>query len=255
MIILISPAKSLDLNKKDRIGDVKTPVFSEEYFELVRIMKTKNVEEIKRMMKLSDKLSELNFSRYQDFSNEFTEQNSKQAIYAFTGDVYKSFDSLSLSKEDILYADKHIRILSGLYGVISPLDYIQPYRLEMGTALKNKKGRNLYDFWQDTLTAYINDIEDDFIVNLASGEYVKAIRTKELNKKFIDIDFKDNKNGEYKTIGINAKKARGKMARYLVTKRIDNIENIKDFSDDNYIYNPALSSSESMSEKIVFTRG
>jgi len=255
MTILLSPAKSLDLDFKNKIGENKTPVFKKECLELVKILKKKSRGEIKNLMSLSDNLSELNYNRYQDFSNDFTEKNSKQAIFAFTGDVYKSFDSLSLSEADIKYADEHIKILSGLYGLISPLDYIQPYRLEMGTRLENKKGANLYHFWQEVLTDYLNKNADDIIINLASGEYIKAVKIKSLNKIFVDIDFKDRKNGQYKTIGINAKKARGKMARYLVTNRIENIDTIKKFSEDEYMFNAELSNLDSKSQKLVFTRG
>jgi len=197
-------------------------------------------------MHISDKLASLNHGRYQEFSSRYTDNNSKAAIYAFKGDVYIGLDAETLSKADLTFAEKHLRILSGLYGCLRPMDKMQPYRLEMGTALKNPRGKNLYDFWREPLTKDINKTlkknGNDLIVNLASKEYFSALDKKGLKGELIDIGFKEYRDGKLKFISFNAKKARGMMARYIIQERITTKEGLKGFNADGYGYDEELSS-------------
>jgi hypothetical protein len=196
-------------------------------------------------MSLSEKLSKLNFDRFQAFKTPFSLDNAKQALLAFKGDVYNGINASSLSALDLDFAQKNVRMLSGLYGVLRPLDLIQPYRLEMGTKLDNAQGNNLYDYWGSDISKVLNEDEEKLIVNLASNEYFKAIDKNILKAQILDIVFKEKKNDTYKVIGIYAKRARGLMINYIIRNRLTDAEALKDFSDEGYLYNQELSSDSS----------
>lgn len=255
MLALISPAKKLDFQSEWKVKKVTQPKLLDDAQKLVDILKANSKDDIKKLMKLSDNLAELNYHRYQEFSQPFTKENSRPAITAFKGDTYVGLDADSLSSDDINYAQDHLAILSGLYGLLRPLDLMQAYRLEMGAKLVNKIGSNLYDFWGDTLTNYCNSLvknhKDKTIVSLASNEYIKSIDASELDGDFITCHFKEMKSGKPKVIGLFAKRARGMMARYIIQKRIDCAEDIKSFSEDCYKFKPSLSDSNNY----VFVRG
>jgi len=246
MLAIISPAKKLDFTPNNKNTETSNPAFLSKSSELIDILKNMEFNEIQKLMKLSDKLTQLNQERYHDFSTPFTLENSKQAIYSFQGDTYVGLAADSLSNTDINYAQNHLRILSGLYGLLKPLDLIQAYRLEMGTALKNEDGNNLYKFWGDALTNACNEItkshSDPTIVCLASNEYSKAINIEKLNSPFLNCHFKENKDGKLKVIGLFAKRARGMMARYMIQNKIENTEELKNFNEDGYKFSPELSS-------------
>jgi cytoplasmic iron level regulating protein YaaA (DUF328/UPF0246 family) len=205
-------------------------------------------------MKLSDKLAGLNAARFGEWSLPFTPENARQAVLAFNGDVYSGLDANSFSDDDFNFAQQHFRILSGLYGLLKPLDLMQAYRLEMGTKLDNVRGANLYQFWGDIITKELNEVlveqGDDVLINLASNEYFKAVNKKSLNATIITPQFKDWKNGQYKMISFYAKKARGLMARYIIQNQIKNIEQVKDFDLAGYQFNTDFS----QGNELVFTR-
>ena len=208
---------------------------------LVDLLKDKTQDDIASLMSISDKLSKLNFDRFQTFSTPFTLSNAKQALLAFKGDVYNGIDAPSLSLDDFEFAQGHLRMLSGLYGVIRPLDLIQPYRLEMGTKLKNSQGKNLYEFWGDQISQVLNEDESEVIINLASNEYFKGIDKNSINAKIINIAFKELKNDVYKIIGIYAKRARGLMVNYMIKNRLTEPESLKDFNVEGYQFRQAMS--------------
>jgi len=241
MLAIISPSKTQDFSE----CGIKT--FSEtrqlaQTQELVDLLKNKTQSQISKLMSLSDKLSKLNFDRFKSFNTPFTLDNAKQALLAFKGDVYNGIDASSLSVDDLKFAQNNVRMLSGLYGVLRPLDLIQPYRLEMGTRLSNQNGSNLYDFWGSKISEVLNEDEQDLIINLASNEYYKSIDKKVLKANTLDIVFKEKKNGSYKVIGIYAKRARGLMVNYIVRNRITDPIALKDFSDEGYRFDETLSS-------------
>jgi hypothetical protein len=249
MLAIISPSKTQDFSS----CHVKTFSKSRQLpqtQELVRLLKDKTESQISKLMMLSDKLSKLNFDRFQAFKTPFSLDNAKQALLAFKGDVYNGIDAPSLSLEDLDFAQNNVRMISGLYGVLRPLDLIQPYRLEMGTKLSNKNGSNLYDYWGNKISKVLNDDEQDLIINLASNEYFKSIDIKILKAQMLDIVFKEKKNNTYKVIGIYAKRARGLMVNYIIRNRITEPKVLKNFSDEGYQYDDMLSSDSSW----VFTR-
>lgn len=233
MIILLSPAKSLDYSET-KVKDSTLPVFEKETLELVGVLQKKSTSALKKLMKVSDKIAKENIQRYKEFSPKYTSENSKQAILAFKGDVYLGMDNTTMSKADLNFAQKHIRILSGLYGILKPLDLMQPYRLEMGTKLKVKKTKNLYGFWDEKITEQINAENPKLIVNLASKEYYKSIKQDQLNAKILNVNFKEFHNGKLKFLSFNAKKARGMLTRYIIDNRIKTINKIKGFDVDRY---------------------
>lgn len=245
MLFIISPAKSLDFDVTNFPKKVSQPVFLEKSEILVQELQKFSAAKIAKLMKISDKLADLNFQRFQDFSAPFHLENSKPALFVFDGDVYEAIDENNYSAEELHFAQNNLRILSGLYGVLKPLDLMQPYRLEMGTNLKHKKSKNLYEFWKKDIADYFNsELEkrsDDVIVNLASEEYSKVIDQKLLNGKFLNIIFKNNKNGVYKNIGIFSKKARGMMVDFIVKNKIKNPEDLKNFNRNGYRFNKAQS--------------
>lgn len=245
MIILLSPAKTLD-EKPDVQQGLEAPQFRKQSGELIKTLKTYSQDDIKSLMHISDKLAALNYERYHTYNSRYTVKNSKAAIYMFKGDVYQGFDADSLSAEDIIFAQEHVRILSGLYGLLKPMDKMQAYRLEMGTKLKTDKGNNLYDFWKETLTKELNKTvmaqPNPLVVNLASKEYFSAIDKKKLKAEVLDITFKEYRGDVLKFVSFSAKKARGYMTRYISKNRITNREDIKGFDYEGYRYQADLSS-------------
>lgn len=241
MLILISPAKTLDYSTPT-FKESTQPDFQTDTRSLVRIMKKKSAKELGDLMHISENLAELNNERFKTFQNNFTEDNSKQAILAFKGDVYTKIDVDEYSKEDFDFAQDHLRILSGLYGLLKPLDLIQPYRLEMGIKLENKKGKNLYEFWDKKIAKAINDASNGkTIINLASQEYFKAVHQKSLKSPLINIEFKEFRDDSYKIIGFFAKQARGMMSNFAIKNRITNPEELKTFNEGGYEYSEKMS--------------
>ena len=238
MLFLLSPAKALDYDTP--AGDVPhtQALFVQQSAELIDILKDKSPQDIASLMHLSDALANLNVARYQAWRPKFTDKNAKQAVLAFNGDVYEGLDAKTLSAKDLAWAQEHVAILSGLYGVLRPLDWMQPYRLEMGTSLANDKGNNLYKFWGTQIADYLNERlsgeGEPIVVNLASQEYFKSVDRKALKARVIECVFEDYKGGKYKVISFFAKRARGLLARYAIQKQIKNPEKLKDFDSDGY---------------------
>lgn len=245
MLAVLSPAKKLDYESPLEVITHTQPEMLDESQALIDTLRELSPQEIGSLMKLSDQLATLNFGRFEDWKRPFSRDNARQAIYAFRGDVYVGFDADTISEADLRWAQDHVRILSGLYGVLRPLDLIQPYRLEMGTRLATDRGTNLYQFWGDALTDKFNEElethRNQIVVNLASDEYFKAINTDKLARAVISPVFKDLKNGEYKIISFHAKKARGMMARYIVEQRIQDPEELKKFDRGGYRFDEATS--------------
>ncbi len=254
MLIAISPAKKLDYNSPAPLTRHSLPMHLDKAAELIEIMRQKDSFEIASLMKLSMNLADLNMQRYQDWHTPFTADNAKQALFAFSGDVYQGLDAATLSIDNINYAQDHLRILSGLYGLLRPLDLMQAYRLEMGTKLPTEHGNNLYQFWGEMITNSINqDLAaqgDDILVNLASNEYFSCIKQDKLQGRIITPVFKELRQGTYRIISFNAKKARGLMARYIIEHHIDKPEDIKSFDLADYQFNTELSADNSY----TFTR-
>jgi len=253
MIILLSPAKSLDFNPKPGVARTQ-PRFKKETIELAGIMKKKSANDLKNLMSISDKLADLSVTRFKSFKKAHTKENAKQAMFAFTGDVYVGLDAESFDEKDIEFAQKHVRMLSGLYGLLRPLDVMQPYRLEMGTKLKTTKGNNLYAFWGSSIAKKIQKdlkvTKNKAIINLASQEYFKAVDRDALNGDLYNFQFLELRGDEYKFISFNAKKARGFMTKYIVKNKITDPEKIKGFDLEGYMFNPELSKERDW----VFTR-
>lgn len=252
MLVVISPAKTLDFETPAR-SDISTiPGFLEDSERLVVRMRELAPADIAKLMKISDKLAVLNSTRYETWSQPFTPDNAKQAVLAFKGDVYTGLDAETLSPDQDQYAQQHLRILSGLYGILKPLDLIQPYRLEMGTKLSNARGKDLYQFWGDKITDALNEElgEGDVLINLASNEYFKSVNTRKLHTRIVTPVFKDTKNGVQKIISFYAKKARGLMTRYMIDNRIEQAEALKDFDVAGYRFD----ASQSTANEWVFTR-
>jgi uncharacterized protein len=234
MITLISPSKTLDFSPAD-ISVSTQPDYANEVFQLVGLMKKKKVKDIQELMEISENLAELNVNRYRSFKKTFDLPDAKQALFAFKGDVYTNMDVASYSEEDLDFAQNHLRILSGLYGLLKPLDLIQPYRLEMGIRLENKKGKNLYEFWGTKIAKAINGLAGGSpVINLASQEYFKAVDEKVLKSKVISPVFLEFRNGHYKIISIFAKQARGMMADFIIKNRIQDPEELKGFNIAGY---------------------
>lgn len=242
----------MDFESKSKLTDHSISDFINESCELMDQVKHLDPTELSSLMKISEKLGELNHERNQSWQTPFTLDNAKQCIYAFKGDVYMGLDAETLSKKDIQFAQKHLRILSGLYGLLKPLDLIQPYRLEMGTRFANSRGANLYQYWGNRLTdALSEELQDDAtLINLASNEYSKVLQLKNIDANVITPIFKDKKNGEYKLISFYAKKARGLMSRYIITNKLTKASQIKKFDMDGYKFNLNLTKNNDW----VFTR-
>ncbi len=254
MLVLISPAKTLDMEQAAPIVEFSQPEFLRESKQLINELRHLAPQDISALMSISDKLGALNFDRFAQWKSPFNLHNAKQALFAFQGDVYTGMAAQEFSVEDIHFAQQHLRILSGLYGLLRPLDLMQAYRLEMGTGFVNSKGKNLYEFWGDKITHALNkhliEASSSCVINLASQEYFKAVVPKKLNAEIITPIFKDEKNGTYKIISFFAKKARGMMSAYIIQQAIREPDAIKDFNLAGYGFNQALSSRNEW----IFTR-
>ena len=254
MLFLLSPAKSLDYDTPPQVSTHTQPRFARQSAALIDVLKTKSPQDIRDLMKLSDALSGLNVARYQTWSRKFTVKNSKQSVLAFNGDVYEGLNAKTLNARQLDWAQDHLCILSGLYGVLRPLDLMQPYRLEMGTSLVTPKGNNLYQFWGSQISDYLNERaaadSAPIVVNLASEEYFKAVDLKTLNARVVNCVFEDYKNGKYKIISFYAKRARGLMARYAIHKKITTIKKLESVNAEGYGFEAALSGPE----RLVFRR-
>jgi len=252
MKIVLSPAKSLEFEAKAPITTFTQPIFLEQAEKLSGVLKKKSAKQLSKLMHLSDNLAQLNYQRNQDWQLPFTLENAKQAIYAFRGDVFRGFDIDTLPESKLTQLQDKLRIISGQYGLLKPLDLMQPYRLEMGTRLKVGRKDNLYQFWDTTITNTLNEEleEGEPFVNLASTEYFKAIKPKLLKVPVVTPIFKDLKNGEYKTIMTFAKLARGYMLRYIIDNDIDTIEGLKGFTTEGYGFDANMSTAT----ELVFTR-
>jgi len=254
MLLVISPAKNLDYDTAPTTDQFSQPEHLQHSQELIQQLRQLAVQDIAELMKLSDKLSALNVARYESWQQPFDKTNSKQAVLAFNGDVYSGLNAHDFSETELQFTQQHLRILSGLYGVLKPLDLMQPYRLEMGTKLANGRGKDLYAFWGDVVTDDLNqtlsDLAEPVLINLASNEYFKSVKHKNLQGRIITPVFKDWKNGQYKIISFYAKKARGLMCRYAITNQITDAEQLKQFDLAGYQYDEQLSHGDSW----VFTR-
>lgn len=254
MLVVLSPAKNLDLEPVSLSVETTQPALLDDAKTLVERCKSLSPADLSSLMGISDKLAILNAERFNSFEFPFDADNAKTSVHMFNGDVYTGLDASTLSNDDLDFAQHHVRILSGLYGVLRPLDLMQAYRLEMGTSLKNDRGDNLYQFWGERIANQLNQEhpseQTPELINLASNEYFKAVSKKALNANVITPVFKDEKNGKFKVISFFAKKARGLMARYIIENRITDSEQIKRFDYAGYQYDPALSSEKEW----VFTR-
>ena len=254
MLFVLSPAKKLDYDSALPTQSHTQPLFVKEAAQLIKVLKTQSTAEVAALMDLSDALAQLNVDRYATWKTTFTQKNSRQAVLAFNGDVYEGMNAASLKEKDLQWAQEHVAILSGLYGVLRPLDLMQPYRLEMGTKLKNPGGATLYAFWQKTIAPYLNERlakeKNPIVVNLASEEYFKAIDLKALNARIVQCVFQDGKNDVYKVVSFHAKRARGLMARYAIEKRVTKPEDLTKFDSEGYAYVASLSTGD----KLVFRR-
>lgn len=254
MKVVLSPAKSLNFEETPPTKDYTQGVLNHEAEKLMKVLKKKTPKKLKDLMSISNQLAELNYERNQVWETPFSLDNAKQAIFTFTGDVYVGFEAESISDKALSFAQKHLRILSGLYGILKPLDLIQPYRLEMGTPLKTSRGDNLYQFWKDRITDVLNkeltEEENPIVLNLASNEYFKSLNTKKLKGKVVEVDFKDFKNGKYKVISFFAKRARGAMARFICDHQIEKIDDLEAFDWEGY----QISKDHSTEKKLTFLR-
>ena len=252
MKVLLSPAKSLDF-KSQLPTEKNSPLcFEKEAEYLNSILKRKSPKDLSDLMGVSSKIADLNYERNQDWSLPFSQKNARQAVYAFSGDVYRGLDAYSIDDDKINFMQSTVRIISGLYGLIKPLDLIQPYRLEMGTKLSFDENKNLYDYWIEKITNQLNSelSENEPVLNLASNEYFKAVDTKVIKSDIYSANFKELKDGNFKTIAIFSKKARGLMTRYIIENNITEINLLKSFNYDGYVYHENLSSNK----ELIFTR-
>lgn len=258
MIIVLSPAKALDFDSPPHVDDHSKADFLDEAAELIALLRERTPAEIAELMSLSDKLASLNVARYAAWSRPFTLDNAKQAVLAFNGDVYEGLDAASLDADDLAWAQDHLRILSGLYGLLRPLDLMQPYRLEMGTRLANARGPNLYAFWSERVTAELARLleaeraagGEGVLLNLASVEYFKAVQPRSLQARVVDVAFEDWKDGRYRIISFYAKRARGLLARHAIRGRIERVEALTDFDAEGY----AWAADASTPRRMVFRR-
>jgi uncharacterized protein len=254
MLFLISPAKALDYETPPHVKTHTKPLFVEDSTELIAVMREKAPQEIAELMGLSDALSGLNAARYQAWVPKFTAKNSKQAVLAFDGDVYGGLDAKTLSEAELDWLQDHLCILSGLYGVLRPLDWMQPYRLEMGTRLATPRGKNLYQFWGTQIADYLNQRaaaeKTPVVVNLASEEYFKAVDRRVLLPRVVTCVFEERKGDGYKIVSFFAKRARGLMARYAVKHRVTRVEQLKAFAEEGYRFAPSVSETD----RLVFRR-
>ena len=250
MLFLLSPAKSLDYESVLPAVTASLPQFVPQSAELISTLKKKTPKQIAELMDLSEALAKLNVDRYKAWIPQFTEDNARPAVLAFNGDVYEGLDAKTLKPKELQWAQDHVAILSGLYGVLRPLDLMQPYRLEMGTSLKHGKKNNLYQFWGSQIADYLNlqiaADKDPVIVNLASQEYFKAVDRKTLQARVIECVFQDHKNGQYKIISFFAKRARGLMARYAIQHKASTVEQLQGFNLEGYAFAPDVSGADTL---------
>ena len=255
MLMLLSPAKTLDYETPANTDSFSIPDYLEKSSELVKVLKQKSFLDLMELMQVSQKIAELNVERFNQWKLPFSTENAKQAVLAFKGDVYTGLDAPALSENRLAYTQLHLRILSGLYGLLRPLDLMQPYRLEMRLKLTTKKSENLYQFWGEKITDALNVLlakqDEPVLINLASYEYFKSVQKKNLDGRLITPEFKDWKNGKYKMISFFAKKARGLMVRYAIDHNIQKAEVLQNFDYDGYHFNLELS----QADKWVFSRG
>lgn len=254
MLFLLSPAKALDYETPPHTPTHTQPLFVKQASELIDVLRDKSMQDIAELMDLSDPLAGLNVARYQAWKPKFTPQNAKQAVLAFNGDVYEGLDAKTLPDKDLAWAQDHVCILSGLYGVLRPLDLMQPCRLEMGTKLATGKGKNLYQFWGAHIAQYLNqraaEQGDKVIINLASEEYFKSVDRKTLQPRVVTCVFEELKADKYKVVSFMAKRARGLMVRYAVEHRATTPEALQGFDTEGYVYVPAASEPD----RLVFRR-
>ncbi|MEQ9348234.1 MAG: peroxide stress protein YaaA [Thalassospira sp.] len=254
MLAVVSPAKKLDFETDVPEMAVSQPGFLDDTEELIEVARKKSRGDLMKLMGISENLADLNYQRFQHFSRPFDRTNAKPAIFAFRGDTYIGLDADTMKATDIDWAEKHFRMLSGLYGLLKPRDLMQPYRLEMGTRLSNPRGKDLYAFWGDKIAEEINSLTDGHkdrsLINLASNEYFKSVKTKLLTGSVITPVFKEVKGGAAKVVGFSAKRARGMMARYMIDHRLENPQDLKKFTKDGYCYQDDLSTETEW----VFTR-
>jgi cytoplasmic iron level regulating protein YaaA (DUF328/UPF0246 family) len=250
MLILLSPAKSLDYDTPPKLDFHTVPDMVKESSQLVDILRELTVPDVATLMDLSDKLASLNVGRFGAWKPRFTAKNSKQAVLAFNGDVYDGLSANSLSEAELMWAQDHLRILSGLYGLLRPLDWMQPYRLEMGTRLDNPRGKDLYAWWGTQITEAINAVlrkdAQPLVVNLASQEYFKSVKPKLLKAPLIDCVFEDWKSGQWKVISFHAKRARGLMARHIIQRRATEVSQLLDFDAEGYQHAPSASTGNAL---------
>ena len=255
MIILLSPAKRLNFQEPNIAEKHSLPIFMKESKQLMATLKRLSAKKLQKLMNINDNLAETNYERFQNWSPEFNENVAKPALLVFKGDVFLGMDPQSFNKQNFEFAQEHIRILSGLHGILKPLDLIRPYRLEMGTDLKIGKSCNLYEFWDDKITKSIVDSDvyrkDKIIINLASKEYFGALKQELLQGRIIEPSFKEFRNGSYRPVHIFMKRARGMMTSYIVKNKITDPEKMKLFNCDGYEYNDNLTKDDQW----VFTRG
>ncbi|ENX22780.1 UPF0246 protein [Acinetobacter vivianii] len=254
MLALISPAKTLDYTTALPTDTYTQPRLLAQSQQLIDVCRKLSATEIASLMTVSEKIANLNVERFRDWNADFDFSNARQAMFAFKGDVYTGLNAYHLKDQDIDFAQQHLRMLSGLYGLLRPLDLMMPYRLEMGTKLKNSRGHNLYEFWGSIITDQINqdlsEINSKVLVNLASDEYYKSVNEKNIQAEIVKPVFLDQKNGKYKVISFYAKKARGLMARYLIENKLSQVEQLKAFDSEGYYFD-----AESSSDKeLVFKR-
>lgn len=255
MITILSPAKIMDFKNPPPIEIFTQPEFIKEADSLVKLLRNIDMSELGKLLDINSNLTQLNFDRIFNWHKPFTLSNSKQAAYVFDGEAYRGLDAKTLTKEDMDFAQHHLRLLSGLYGVLRPLDLIQAYRLEVSTKLNNPAGKDLYAFWQEKVTKSIlrslkESGEPQILLNLASNEYFKTLKSASFKSKVIDVEFYEYKNDQFKQIVIYTKKARGMMARYIIENRINQVDELKGFHTDGYWYNPEMSTEN----KMIFIR-
>ncbi|NCF32793.1 MAG: peroxide stress protein YaaA [Proteobacteria bacterium] len=254
MLAILSPAKTLDYQTPLTTDKSSAAEFNGESKELIATLRKFAPADIASLMKISDKLAELNHRRYAEWQPKPSDDNARPAVFAFKGDVYQGLDAGSMSARDINFAQKHLRVLSGLYGLLRPLDLMQPYRLEMGTRLATRRGSNLYEFWGNKVTDHINkalaEQSSKVLVNLASNEYYNVVQPERIDGRILNINFKELRDGKYRFVSFSAKKARGLMARYMVDQRITRVSKLRQFNVDNYAFNDALSDDDNW----IFTR-
>jgi len=256
MLVLISPAKIQNFKPQSVTEQYTLPEFLKQSEQLIQLIKGLSISELAKLLDINSSLTQLNIDRYFNWHLPFSPQNAKQAVLTFDGEAFRGLNAKTFSSDDFDYAQSHLRILSGLYGVLRPLDLIQPYRIDVSSKLRNPKGSDLYAFWKEKVSASVlkamrNGDKQEFILNLMSKEYLKTLDLKHKKVKIIDVEFYEMKDDQYKQIVIYTKKARGLMAQYVIKNRIEDIEDLKGFSAENYWFSPQMSTDS----KLVFTRG